>query len=277
MNKEKASKITRIVIRLSFIVSLALIVGFLVLTNRNIEQSINVEYIQKKANSKINKYKHAKLVLDSEYTGEQDIPNVCEYVLTSTKDGVYHSYSYRDEESDMYQCWEGHDGHYHIYIYDKTMEKWVSDTLDYEPVTSDTWSVVSDLSKYTILDEPGQWGDDECWVLQVLGDNEYWEVIYEELYIRKSDFMPIGIVTYANTEKDKDRISDIKPGEYEFGTLTEGTAEESEYDEMVSIYSIEFSNESLDLFGIPEEFITMEEYNELIRTEGSEINVETDN
>ena len=278
MSKSKSNKVLGIVIKVSFIVCLILIIGIVIIKiNRQSNVEVTAEYIQDKAVAKINKYKYSKLVLNSEYIGEQDIPNICEYILTSNKDGSYRSYSYRDEENDIYQCWEHHGNHYDFYIYDADIDKWVYSELEYEPVSSDTWSVVSNLKDYTILEEPGQWGNDECYILQMMGSSDYWEVIYEELYIRKSDFLPVGIVSYANSKQDKDRVSEIKPGEYEFGTLTEGTETTSEYEELVSIYALEFSNKPLDLFDKPKEFINNKEYNELIGAKESEVDVEANN
>lgn len=278
MSKSKSNRGLGIVIQVSFIICFILIIGIIVVkVKRQSSVEVTTEYIQDKAVVEINKYNYSKLVLDSEYTGEQDIPNVCEYILTSNKDGSYRSYSYRDEESDMYQCWEHQGEHYDFYIYDASIDKWVYSELEYEPVASDTWGVVSNLKEYTILEEPGQWGNDECYVLQMMRSNEYWEVIYEELYIRKSDFLPVGVVSYANSKQDKDRVSEIKPGEYEFGTLTDGTEVASDYDELVSIYALEFSNKPLDLFDKPKEFINNKEYNELIETKESEVDVEANN
>lgn len=278
MKKNKFSKGLKVIILTSVVICVGLLIGmFILLGNNKIPTDITVEYLQEKATSKINSYKYAKLMLDSEYTGTQDIPNVCEYVLTSSKDTSYHTYTYRDEEQDLYQCWDNHGDHYDLYIYDKTKEKWVSSKLDSEPVTSNTWDIVADLGEYTILDEAGNWGDDECWVLQMTGVSEGWEVLYQELYIRKKDFMPVGVLSYANSKLDKDRSSDITPGEYEFGSVTGGTAEVTDYEEVISMYSIEFSNETLDLFDKPEDFITEEEYNKLTEAKESEEDVTTDN
>lgn len=278
MSKSKSNRGLGIVIQVSFIICFILIIGIIVVeVKRQSSVEVTTEYIEDKAVAEINKYNYSKLVLDSEYTGEQDIPNVCEYILTSNKDGSYRSYSYRDEESDMYQCWERQGEHYDFYIYDASIDKWVYSELESEPVISDTWSVVSNLKDYTVLEEPGQWGNDECYVLQMTGSSEYWEVIYEELYIRKSDFLPVGVISYANSQQDKDRVSEIKPGEYEFGTLTDGTEVTSGYDELVSIYALEFSNKPLDLFDKPKEFINNKEYNELIEAKESEADVEANN
>lgn len=278
MKKKKSGNGLKLIILGSAIGCIALLIGiFIIRLENKVPDEITTEYLQKKSVSKINSYKYAKLILDSEYTGNQDVPNVCEYILTSGKNTSYHTYSYRDAEQDIYQGWESHDGHYDLYIWDKTTEQWVYSHLEYEPVTSDTWSVVSDLSEYTILEESGNWGTDECWVLQMTGSSDVWEIVYEEIYIRKSDFLPMGILSYANSKQDKDRISDITPGEYEFGEITKGTTEVAEYEELISIYSLEFSNKPLDLFEKPTDYITEEDYNNLISAEESEEDVKTDN
>ena len=104
MNKKKSGKALKIVIWTSAIICVALLVVMCItLVGKETNKDITTEYLQKKAVAKINKYSYAKVILDSEYSGAQDIPNVCEYILTSSKYGTYRTYSYRDKEQDLQQ------------------------------------------------------------------------------------------------------------------------------------------------------------------------------
>ena len=235
------------------------------------KEEVTPEYLSEMSTKAMGEYEYSVLILDTQQTiGEES--TVEEYMLTTSKNDSYRTYIYRNETDDLYQCWrlDENTGLYTVYIYDSMFETWVQTSLEYEPLSSNTWLVTSDLTNYSVLPETDMWGEDECYVVQVTGSSDELAVIYEEIYIRCNDYLPMGIISYGISDLEKDRVSDIDPAE--FGKLNgynvdDATVETSEFLEIISVYTLEFSNESLELFGLPEEFITDVEYMSLLESE----------
>lgn len=235
------------------------------------EPEITPEVLASKSTEAMSQYSHSMLVLDTQQiVGEDTI--VAEYVLTTSKEDSYRTYMYRDSMQDMYQCWKFNEstGMYDIYIYDSIYEVWVKSELAYEPLSSDTWMVTASLDGYTVLPEKEMWGEDECYVVQITGENSELEMIYEEIYIRCSDYLPLGIISYGVSDLNQNRKKELDPTQFEQFVADEITVETPTFVEVVSVYSIQFSNESLALFDIPENYFTDAEYMEILNQVESE-------
>lgn len=235
------------------------------------KEEVTPEYLSEMSTKAMEEYEYSMLILDTQQTiGEES--TVEEYMLTTSKNDSYRTYIYRNETDDLYQCWhlDESTGLYTVYIYDSMFETWVQTSLEYEPLSSNTWLVTSDLTNYSVLPETDVWGEDECYVVQITGSSDELAVIYEEIYIRCSDYLPMGIISYGVSDLDQDRVNTINPaefGELNGYTVDNATVETSEFLEIISVYTLEFSNESLELFSLPEEFITDVEYMSLLESE----------
>lgn len=279
----KKQKITPL--KLTIIISAIILIGISAwLAIRLIQvsdtSSMTVQMLAEKSTTAMNEYNQSVLVLDTQQiVGENKV--VAEYVLTTSKDSSYRTYMYRDDNEDMYQCWElnAETGMYDIYIYDNSFEVWVKSSLEYEPLSSDTWMVTQNLDNYTLLKDTDMWGEDECYVVQITGESEELSVIYEEIYIRCSDFLPRGIISYGVSDTEQSRIDTLDPANFEEFSAESAMIESSTFIEVISVYSLEFSNDDLSLFQKPEHFVTDAEYMEFLnQVESEEVkDGETDN
>lgn len=235
------------------------------------EPEITPEVLAAKSTEAMAQYSYSMLVLDTQQVVGENT-SVAEYVLTTSKEDSYRTYMYRDTMQDMYQCWELNEstGTYDIYIYDSNYEVWVKSEMMYEPLSSDTWLVTASLDGYTILPEKEMWGEDECYVAQITGENSELQVIYEEIYIRCSDYMPLGIISYGVSDTNHNRKENIDPTAFDSFVAEEITVESQTFVEVVSIYSLQFSNESLALFDKPENYFTDAEYMDILSQVESE-------
>jgi hypothetical protein len=240
--------------------------------------TITVEEIQTKSNAIINEHEYALLVLDIQNTVADEGTSTYRYILSSKKDSDEHSYVYIDSDgTELYQYWDydAENENYCIYIHDTDNDVWVKTSYDYEPITSDTWAMLTDLSKYDLMEETATWynSDDECYVLEMLGQTEDFSAMYEQLYIRVSDFMPMGIVAYAVSDVNEDKMQNGVDLEINDDNIVSATEEIPTYNEYIQVYEVAFSNEDLKLFGVPDNYLTEEEYMELI---GSSDEAETE-
>ncbi len=244
---------------------------------------VTVEDIEKRARDTINKYDYALLSLDIQETYAGEGQRITHYEYSSSRLTNEHAYVYMDDSGvSLYQYWDRKDDQSEevvIYIYDDVTKSWVETSYPYEPVTSDTWSMLTDLSRYDVIPGTFKWfnSDDDCYVLEMLGSSDEFYQIYEQLYIRKSDFMPMGILSYAVSDVDYDRMksNELVEDLNDDGTDESITVESPAYNELVQVYQIVFSEEDLKPFGVPEDYITEEEYNQrMSEIEESENNEE---
>lgn len=239
------------------------------------EGELTANDIFAKANEAMPNYEYAAVTIDRvEKIGEEQYR--AEYRLTAQKDGSYCSYMFRDsEENELYQCWLpsiSKDTGFDVYVYAKDYEAWVTTYYEQEPSENALWTMLTSAYGYTLMDETYPWFDtgDECYVLQMMSSSEQFENVYEELYIRKKDFLPMGIVLMATHSTDGIDHTDIQENIEIDGKEGTATINYSTYDAIVQKYSIKFSNEDLRLFEIPEETISEEDYMFLIQQDSKE-------
>lgn len=248
------------------IVGLTIFIGLngnTIFTNR----TMTIERLQENASRAINQYEYALLTLDVQETVANQGISTYKYVLSSRQNSQEHSYAYVElNKFELYQYWDfdPETSMYKIYVYDPDGNCWVETFYEFEPVSSNTWELVTNLSNYTLLEEPGFWYDsgEECYVLEIIGSSDEFPVMYEELYIRKSDYVPLGILSYAVSDVDYDRLRQgVTPELYEYYGLTgDLTTSIPTYNEYVRVYKVAFSNEDLKLFGAPADYLTEEQY-----------------
>lgn len=241
---------------------------------------VTIDVIEERSLEAINKCDYALLSLSVQETVVGEGVFTQQYILSSSKNSSEHSYLYIDTDgTELYQYWFTEEGKDEctIYIYDEVTKAWVKTSYPYEPISSDTWNMLTDLSRYEILPGTYKWvnSDDDCYVLEMLGANDEFAQIYEQIYIRKSDFMPMGILSYAISDVSYDRLqsNELAQDLNGDGVMESATVESPTYNELVQIYEIKFSESDLKPFGIPEDYITEEEYMDRMR-ELEEVNNE---
>lgn len=245
--------------------------GNRIFTNGN----VTVEQIQANMKSAISGYTYALQTLDIEKTVANQGSTTCRYVLSSTKDKKERSYVYLDSDGvELYQYWDydPEAENYCIYIYDSDEAVWVKTSYTDEPVTGTPWDVFDNLTEYTLLDNTECWygTEDECYVLELIGQTDDYAVLYEEVFIRKSDYMPMGIVTYGVSDVNEDKM--VKGEEISIGSdnIESAEVEVPTYNECVQMYEVTFSNEDLKMFAAPDVYLSEEDYMSLIRARESE-------
>lgn len=236
--------------------------------NEKIEESEDITELKEKVNNAIKDYPYSILVIDSQSYIKGVENDYSQYVITAEKDNVYKSYMFRNADTAIYQCWDKNDsGKIDLFIYSDEFDVWVETEMDEEPMVSNVWSITEGMENYEISDELGYWGNDECIVLHTFKETEVWSTVYEELYIRKSDYIPLGIICYSISNSVGFTEGTINPADYEFGTIEEGTIETRAYNELVTRYDIGYSMEPQHLFLKPEKTITGSQYTELEQKE----------
>lgn len=237
--------------------------------------TITVEQIQANMKSAISGYTYALQTLDVEETVAGQGSTTCKYILSSVRDSEERSYVYLDSDGvELYQYWDydSADENYCIYIYDSNESVWVKTSYTSEPVTGTPWDVFDNLTEYTLLDNTEYWygTEDECYVLELMGQTDDYAVLYEEVFIRKSDYMPMGIVTYGVSDVNEDKM--VTGGEMSIGSdnIESAEVEVPTYNECVQMYEVTFSNEDLKMFAAPDVYLSEEDYMSLIRARESE-------
>lgn len=237
--------------------------------------TITVEQIQSNMKNAISGYSYALQTLDVEETTANEGSVTCKYILSSAQGSKERSYIYLDSDgAELYQYWDydADADNYCIYIYDSNEAVWVKTSYASEPVTGTPWDVFDNLAEYTLLEETACWygTEDECYVLELMGQTEEYTVLYEEVFIRKSDFMPMGIITYGVSDVDEDKM--VTGGELAIGAdnIESAEVEIPTYNECIQMYEVSFSNEDLRLFSAPDTYLSEEEYMSLIRARESE-------
>lgn len=234
--------------------------------------TITANEVVSKAKSAVMKYSYSLSTIDLQETIADEGSNTYKYILSSSKNSKKRTYIYADDSgSELYQCWDYDTGKelYSIYIYDSEMDVWVNTTYRSEPVTGTPWVVFNNLSEYTLLDETANWYDseDECYVLETISSNDKYAVLYEQVFIRVSDFIPMGIVTYGVSDVNEDKL--MNGGELEINNenVIGATVEIPTYNEYIQLYEVTFSNDDLSLFEFPVEYMTEDAYLEMINEE----------
>lgn len=280
IKEKKTGKISKRTIGIGC--ALAVIVGlitatviFIGLGGSRLFESNNLTVTDVVTNMKtaMSKYRYALQSLDIKETVADEGITVSKYILSVDSETKDRTYLYTDsEENELYQCWSYDDElkKYVIYIRDSKYDVWVKTNYDTEPVSGTPWGVFSDLNDYTLLDETQKWytTDEECYVLETISKTDTYEVIYEQVFIRKDDFLPLGIVTYGVSDVDYDKMQSSESIDLDIDEIESAEVEVPTYSECVQMYEVSFSNDDLKMFNPPEDYLTEDEYMALVESDG---------
>lgn len=261
--------------------ALATVTGLIVATvifiglggNRLLESNdLTVTDVATKMKVAMSKYRYALQSLDIKETVADEGITVSKYMLSADSETKDRTYLYTDsEENELYQCWSYDDEtkKYVIYIHDSKYDVWVKTDYDTEPVTGTPWSVFDNLNNYTLLDETQKWytTDEECYVLETISKTDTYEVIYEQVFIRKKDFLPLGIVTYGVSDVNYDKMQSSESIDLDIEEIESAEVETPTYNECVQMYEVSFSNDDMKMFDPPEDYLTEDEYMILVESE----------
>ncbi len=233
---------------------------------------LTVTDVVTKMKASISEYKYALQSLDIKETVADEGTTISKYMLSASRETKDRTYLYTDsKENELYQCWSYDEeaGKYVIYINDPEYNVWVKLDYESEPVTGTPWSVFDDLDNYTLLDETQNWytNNEECYVLETIGKTDTYEVIYEQVFIRKKDFIPLGIVTYGVSDVNYDKMQSSESIDLDIDEIESADVEIPTYSECIQMYEVSFSNDDLKMFDPPEDYLTEEEYLALTESE----------
>lgn len=233
---------------------------------------LTVTDVVTKMKASISEYKYALQSLDIKETVADEGTTISKYMLSASRETKDRTYLYTDsKENELYQCWSYDEeaDKYVIYINDPEYNVWVKLDYESEPVTGTPWSVFDNLDKYTLLDETQNWytNNEECYVLETIGKTDTYEVIYEQVFIRKKDFIPLGIVTYGVSDVNYDKMQSSESIDLDIDEIESADVEIPTYSECIQMYEVSFSNDDLKMFDPPEDYLTEEEYLALTESE----------
>lgn len=233
---------------------------------------LTVTDVVTKMKASISEYKYALQSLDIKETVADEGTTISKYMLSASRETKDRTYLYTDsKENELYQCWSYDEeaGKYVIYINDPEYNVWVKLDYESEPVTGTPWSVFDNLDNYTLLDETQNWytNNEECYVLETIGKTDTYEVIYEQVFIRKKDFIPLGIVTYGVSDVNYDKMQSSESIDLNIDEIESADVEIPTYSECIQMYEVSFSNDDLKMFDPPEDYLTEEEYLALTESE----------
>lgn len=233
---------------------------------------LTVTDVVTKMKASISEYKYALQSLDIKETVADEGTTISKYMLSASRETKDRTYLYTDsKENELYQCWSYDEeaGKYVIYINDPEYNVWVKLDYESEPVTGTPWSVFDNLDNYTLLDETQNWytNNEECYVLETIGKTDTYEVIYEQVFIRKKDFIPLGIVTYGVSDVNYDKMQSSESIDLDIDEIESVDVEIPTYSECIQMYEVSFSNDDLKMFDPPEDYLTEEEYLALTESE----------
>ena len=233
---------------------------------------LTVTDVVTKMKASISEYKYALQSLDIKETVADEGTTISKYMLSASRETKDRTYIYTDsKENELYQCWSYDEeaGKYVIYINDPEYNVWVKLDYESEPVTGTPWSVFDNLDNYTLLDETQNWytNNEECYVLETIGKTDTYEVIYEQVFIRKKDFIPLGIVTYGVSDVNYDKMQSSESIDLDIDEIESANVEIPTYSECIQMYEVSFSNDDLKMFDPPEDYLTEEEYLALTESE----------
>lgn len=233
---------------------------------------LTVTDVVTKMKASISEYKYALQSLDIKETVADEGTTISKYMLSASRETKDRTYLYTDsKENELYQCWSYDEeaGKYVIYINDPEYNVWVKLDYESEPITGTPWSVFDNLDNYTLLDETQNWytNNEECYVLETIGKTDTYEVIYEQVFIRKKDFIPLGIVTYGVSDVNYDKMQSSESIDLDIDEIESADVEIPTYSECIQMYEVSFSNDDLKMFDPPEDYLTEEEYLALTESE----------
>ena len=233
---------------------------------------LTVTDVVTKMKASISEYKYALQSIDIKETVADEGTTISKYMLSASRETKDRTYLYTDsKENELYQCWSYDEeaGKYVIYINDPEYNVWVKLDYESEPVTGTPWSVFDNLDNYTLLDETQNWytNNEECYVLETIGKTDTYEVIYEQVFIRKKDFIPLGIVTYGVSDVNYDKMQSSESIDLDIDEIESADVEIPTYSECIQMYEVSFSNDDLKMFDPPEDYLTEEEYLALTESE----------
>lgn len=233
---------------------------------------LTVTDVVTKMKASISEYKYALQSLDIKETVADEGTTISKYMLSASRETKDRTYLYTDsKENELYQCWSYDEeaGKYVIYINDPEYNVWVKLDYESEPVTGTPWSVFDNLDNYTLLDKTQNWytNNEECYVLETIGKTDTYEVIYEQVFIRKKDFIPLGIVTYGVSDVNYDKMQSSESIDLDIDEIESADVEIPTYSECIQMYEVSFSNDDLKMFDPPEDYLTEEEYLALTESE----------
>lgn len=233
---------------------------------------LTVTDVVTKMKASISEYKYALQSLDIKETVADEGTTISKYMLSASRETKDRTYLYTDsKENELYQCWSYDEeaGKYVIYINDPEYNVWVKLDYESEPVTGTPWSVFDNLDNYTLLDETQNWytNNEECYVLETIGKTDAYEAIYEQVFIRKKDFIPLGIVTYGVSDVNYDKMQSSESIDLDIDEIESADVEIPTYSECIQMYEVSFSNDDLKMFDTPEDYLTEEEYLALTESE----------
>lgn len=233
---------------------------------------LTVTDVVTKMKASISEYKYALQSLDIKETVADEGTTISKYMLSASRETKDRTYLYTDsKENELYQCWSYDEeaGKYVIYINDPEYNVWVKLDYESEPVTGTPWSVFDNLDNYTLLDETQNWytNNEECYVLETIGKTDTYEVVYEQVFIRKKDFIPLGIVTYGVSDVNYDKMQSSESIDLDIDEIESADVEIPTYSECIQMYEVSFSNDDLKMFDPPEDYLTEEEYLALTESE----------
>lgn len=234
--------------------------------------NLTVTDVVTKMKASISEYKYVLQSLDIKETVADEGTTISKYMLSASRETKDRTYIYTDsKENELYQCWSYDEeaGKYVIYINDPEYNVWVKLDYESEPVTGTPWSVFDNLDNYTLLDETQNWytNNEECYVLETIGKTDTYEVIYEQVFIRKKDFIPLGIVTYGVSDVNYDKMQSSESIDLDIDEIESADVEIPTYSECIQMYEVSFSNDDLKMFDPPEDYLTEEEYLALTESE----------
>jgi hypothetical protein len=277
-DKEKKSGISRRTITIACATfACALVIGALTLfikfdgAKLFTASQLNSAEIIEKAEEAVESCDYALLTLSIEDTVAGEGSDVYNYVYTCGRNTTESSYVYSDSDgTELYEYWEENEenGNYDVYVYDTDYEVWVKTSYDTVPVTDNVWDILSNINDYTLADETECWygTDTECYVYEILGSSDDYESMYEQLFIRTSDYMPMGIVSYAVSDVNYDKVANGEDIEIFYDTSDDAEIEVPTYNENVTIYEVTFSTSELKWFDKPDSYLSEEEYMTLLST-----------
>lgn len=233
---------------------------------------LTVTDVVTKMKASISEYKYALQSLDIKETVADEGTTISKYMLSASRETKDRTYLYTDsKENELYQCWSYDEeaDKYVIYINDPEYNVWVKLDYESEPVTGTPWSVFDNLDNYTLLDETQNWytNNEECYVLETIGKTDTYEVIYEQVFIRKKDFIPLGIITYGVSDVNYDKMQSSESIDLDIDEIESADVEIPTYSECIQMYEVSFSNDDLKMFDPPEDYLTEEEYLALTESE----------
>lgn len=198
------------------------------------------------------------------------------YQIAGSRSDSTHSYSYVSSNN-LYdnELWYYDESSktYIDYVYAEDVGSWVKCELDYEPVTVNPFGVLDDMDEFALLNETQTFGvnGEECYVYQMTGTSDEYEVVYERIYIGVEDFVLKGAIrmamhsydeTIENTMDDltlKELYSE-KGVEFDEDNKASITTEQTDAEEVIFRFEYHFSNANMLFISEPGIYITAEEY-----------------